>query len=73
MDHLEHLLNLAEKGSHPAASSGERRARAIVECLLENVLGLDASATAGIEELIVLIQTQPMAGRDQIREIVGID
>ena len=59
MDNLEHLINLASRGGHGGASGGERRARAIVDCLLENVAGLDGDAVAGISDLITLIETQP--------------
>ena len=59
MENLEHLINLASRGGHGGASGGERRARAIVVCLLENLAGLDGDAVAGIGELITLIETQP--------------
>ena len=55
MDNLEHLINLASRGGHGGASGGERRARLIVDCLLENLAGLDGDAVAGIGELITLI------------------
>lgn len=69
---LEHLLTIARRGKHAGASGGEKQARKLVKCVLDNALGLDASASVGITELIDLVQSQPMDGREAVREATGI-
>ena len=68
---VDHLLELARKGSDPAASGAEQQARQIVECLLENAVGLDMSATRGIRHVVDVIQANPMSGREAIRDVIG--
>ncbi len=69
---LRHLLTLARAGHHSHASGAERQARKLVRCVLENVVGLDGQATAGISELIDIVQANPMSGRALVKEITGI-
>ena len=71
MENLEHLINLASRGGHGGASGGERRARLIVDCLLENVAGLDGDAVAGIGDLITLIETQPWQSWENVARLVN--
>lgn len=68
---LNHLLTLAHAGRSGGASGAERQAREIVCCLLDNAVGLDASATAGLDELVDIIQQSPDEGREVIRETIG--
>ena len=67
---IEHLLTLARAGRSKEASGAEKQARRIVKCLLDNTIGLDASATSGINRLIATIQANPMSGRAAVREVI---
>ena len=67
---LDHLLSLARAGKGDGASAAERQARKIVQCVLNNAIGLDASATVGIAELVDLIQQSPGEGRDEVRRAI---
>ena len=69
---LQHLLTLARSGNHSRASSAERQARKIVRAVIDNAIGLDAQATQGIDELIGIVQANPMAGTKAVREFTGI-
>lgn len=69
-DAFDHLLSLARQGKSAGASTGEKQARKIVNCLLTNAIGLDARATAGITELAAIIQRYPQRGRDAVREAI---
>lgn len=69
---LTHLLRLARAGHHSHASGAERQARKLVRCVLQNAIGLDGQATAGISDLIQLVQASPMDGRETVQEITGI-
>ena len=73
MDNLEHLLRLAKRGGYGGSSGGERRARLIVDCLMENVSNLDGNAVSGIAELLVLLETQPWDGTEKVRRLLGIN
>lgn len=70
-DALEHLLNCARRGGHAGASGNEKNARAIVEAMLEGVIGLDEDAAAGIGELARIIHNKRAAARDEIRGWLG--
>jgi len=65
MSDLVRLLDLARRGSHAGGSGGERRAAALVSCVVENVAGLDPDATSALVEFIYWVQQDPMEARDQ--------
>lgn len=69
---LEHLLTLAHRGRNAGSSGGEKQARKIVTTIVNNAVGLDGSASAGIAELINLVQMSPMKGRDAVKKVAGI-
>lgn len=69
---LEHLLTLAHRGRNAGSSNAEKQARKIVSCILANAIGLDGSASAGITELVNLVQVSPMEGRDAVKKVAGI-
>jgi hypothetical protein len=64
---LRHFLDLVEHGRHlRTCSSGARRARLLAECLVENLPGLDASATDGLSEFAALCIGYPISARELI-------
>ena len=69
---LEHLLTLARAGHRSHASGAERQARKLVRCILQNAIGLDGQVSAGITDLIRLVQAKPMSGRDLVKDFTGI-
>lgn len=72
IDSLSHRLDLARAGKHGYASGAEKRARKLVRCVMDNAIGLDGRATAGITELVHLMLSQPQAGDDFVRQAAGI-
>lgn len=66
-DNLDHLLTCAKRG----ATGNEKNARAIVQALLDGVIGLDADATAGIGELANMLYNKGFEARDEIRAAIG--
>jgi len=65
-DQIQHLLDLARQGAKEGASGNEKQARAIIISLQENVVGLDASAVAGIGALARFLYEDPQAGRERL-------
>ncbi len=62
-----HFLDLAQIGAaNPDASSGERQAARLAQCVLDNVPGLDASGRLGLWEFIQLACLQPETARGLI-------
>ncbi|HBE71049.1 MAG TPA: hypothetical protein DDW52_23125 [Planctomycetaceae bacterium] len=49
---LDHILSCARRGASSGASENEKHARAIVQALLDGVIGLDENAVNGIGELV---------------------
>jgi len=43
-----HFLLLALQGGFPGASSGEKQAKVLLECLIKNIPGLDYQAVEGL-------------------------
>lgn len=68
---LEHLLCCAKRGAHAGSSGNEKNARAIVEAIMDGVIGLDADATAGIAELAQVLRNRGFQARDEIRAQIG--
>ncbi|KAA1259334.1 hypothetical protein LF1_18660 [Rubripirellula obstinata] len=69
---LEHLLTLANQGRNAGSSGAEKQARAIVTVIVNNAVGLDGLASAGISELIDIVQKSPMEGRDTVKRIAAV-
>lgn len=64
---LNHLLTIARRGKSPGSSTGEKQCRALVLAILDNVVGLDGSATNGVPALIRLVQASPQDGVSMVR------
>lgn len=69
-DHLDHLLDLARRGTLEGSSENEKRARRIVQTLLDNLIGLDRDATLGIGEVAMLIHTRGFDACDAIEAAI---
>ena len=67
---VEHLLTLARRGKSGGASGGEKRARKIVLAILNNVTGLDGTATSGIGELAKIVSAAPMEAGDAVKKAI---
>lgn len=67
MSNLEHFLDLATTGREQGCSSSEWAALQLAQAIAEHAPGLDASATAGMIDLIHLAQQHPM----RVREMFG--
>jgi hypothetical protein len=63
---LSHFVELARRGSSPAASGGEQRAFRIAEALLQDVAGLDQDALNGLGFFARLCSANLDAARDLI-------
>ncbi len=67
---LDHLLTIAKRGKSRGGSGGERRARRIVQRLLDDLVGLDDSAAKGITELVSLLHSRPSQGAEAVRKAI---
>lgn len=63
---LDHLLDLARRGAIGGSSENEKRARRVVQTLLDNLIGLDRDATSGIGEMAMLIYSRGFDACDAI-------
>lgn len=66
MKSLDHFIDLALQGKRPGSSGGEKRARRLARCILDNVPGLDDSAINGMIEFIRAAQLQPETARSAV-------
>lgn len=66
---LDHLYRLANRGAGGGASGGERRANAIVTCLMEHAHGIDETAMAGIKSLLIAIENRHFDVTDRFSDI----
>jgi hypothetical protein len=65
---LRHFLKLAQRGSHPGASSGEVRAHRLALVVLEHAHGLDGQALDGLCEFARVVS----ADRRMARQLLGL-
>ncbi len=66
MTPLERFLGLARQGKRPDSNSGEKRARSLALCILDNVPGLDDDAIDGMIELINSVKLKPETAHDVV-------
>lgn len=64
---MTHFLELAKRGGHGAASSGEVRAHALALAILENVPGLGQKALNGMMTLAVVAFERPGLALEMFR------
>jgi len=69
-EQIRHLLDLARQGAKEGASGNEKQALAIIVSLQKNVVGLDASAVAGIGALAQLLYEQPQETHDRLHDVL---
>lgn len=67
---LDHLLDLARRGAIKGSSENEKRARRVVQTLLDNLIGLDRDATSGIGEMAMLIYSRGFDACDAIESTI---
>jgi len=63
-----HFIQLAARGGHPRASSGERKARRLARAVVRETPGLDGEALEGLCEFIHWASRQPMTATDLVNE-----
>lgn len=60
------FIDLARRGRHPAASSGEHAAHEVAESLLKTASAFDHEAMEGMLEFACLCHTHPSTAEDLI-------
>lgn len=63
---IDFFLDLAKRGKHPGASSGEKRARRLALAILDNLPGLDDKAITGLVHFMGEAQMRPETARTSI-------